>query len=182
MSPWASPIVVIKEYTPEGAPQQFCLCIDYRKLNSLLPAVTPAMDTKKGAFAFMPLQKISELFALLKGVRYVTALDLWSGYYHIKLNEESIPKSAFTTVFGKYEFLRCPFGLSQGPDFYPPYLWSLWTQQGLYSRSRPWIFGISRWHPDLQQNWQITPKNVRQSLKMFTQSWTQNQVEQMFLL
>ena len=60
----------------------------------------------------MPLPKIDELFALLKGANYFTALDLCSGYYHIKLDKESIPKSAFTTVFSKFEFLRLPFGLS----------------------------------------------------------------------
>ena len=65
----------------------------------------------------MSLPKINELFALLKGVKYFIALDLWSCYYHIKLDEESILESAFTTVFGKFEFLRLPFGLSQGPDF-----------------------------------------------------------------
>ena len=66
----------------------------------------------------MPLPKINELFALLKGTRYFTALDLQNGYYHIKLDEGSIPKSAFTTVFAKFEFLRPPFGLSQGPNFF----------------------------------------------------------------
>ena len=66
----------------------------------------------------MPLPKIYELFALLKGVKYFTALDLQRSYYHIKLDVESIPKSAFTTVFGTFEFLRLPFGLSQGPDFF----------------------------------------------------------------
>ena len=118
MSPWTSPIVVVKKHTPEGLPQQFCLCIDYRKLNSLLPAVTPATGTKKGDFTLTPLPKIDELFALLKGAKYFTTLDLCSGYYHIKVDEESIPKSAFTTVFGKFKFLRLPFGLSQGSDFF----------------------------------------------------------------
>ena len=56
--------------------------------------------------------KINELFALLKGLKYFTKLDLQSGYYHIKIDEKSIPKSAFTTVFDKIEFLRLPFGLS----------------------------------------------------------------------
>ena len=91
------------KHTHEGSPQQFSVCVDYRKLNSLLPSVTPATGTKKGAFTLMPLPKIDELFALLKGTKYFTALDLHSGYYHIKLDEESIPKSALTTVF---EFLR----------------------------------------------------------------------------
>ena len=54
---------------------------------------------------------MDELFALLKGAEYFTAVDLHSGYYHIKLDKESIPKSAFTKVFGKFEFLRIPFGL-----------------------------------------------------------------------
>ena len=84
MSPWAGPIVVLKKHTPEGAPQQFCLCIGYRKLNSLLPAVTPDTGTKKGAFALVPQPKIDELFALLKGAKYFTELDLQSGYLHIK--------------------------------------------------------------------------------------------------
>ena len=58
MSPWAIPIVIVKKHTPEGMPQQFYLCIDYRKINSLIPAVTPALGTKKGTFALMPLPKI----------------------------------------------------------------------------------------------------------------------------
>ena len=76
------------------------------------------MGTKKGAFTLTPSLKIDELFALLKGAKYFTALDLHSGNYHIKFDEESIPKSAFTTVFGKFKFLRLPFVLSQGPDFF----------------------------------------------------------------
>ena len=60
----------------------------------------------------MPLLKIDELFMLLKGAKYLTAIDIHSGYYHIKLDEESVPKSAFTMVFGKFEFFRIPSGLS----------------------------------------------------------------------
>ena len=59
----------------------------------------------------MPLPKIDELFTLLKGVVFCTALHLSNGYYHIKLGEESIPKIALMTVFGKFKFLRLPFGL-----------------------------------------------------------------------
>ena len=75
------------------------MCVNYRKLNSLLPAITPATSNKKGTLAVMPLPKIDELFALLKGVLFFTALDLRSGYYHITSDKESIPKSAFTTMF-----------------------------------------------------------------------------------
>ena len=76
------------------------------------------MDTKKGAFTPMLLPKIDRLFTLVKGAKYFTTLDPCSGYYHIKLDKVSIPKSAFTTVFGKFEFLRLLFGFSQDPDFF----------------------------------------------------------------
>ena len=95
--------------------------MDYRKLNSLLPAVTPATCTKKVTFTLIT----DVLFTLLKGAKYFTALDLHCGYYHIKLDEESIPKSAFTTVFGKFKFLRLHFGLSQGPDFFMHLIYDL---------------------------------------------------------
>ena len=53
-----------QKHTPEGVPQQFHLCIDYRRLNSLILAVTPATGTKKGTFTLMTLPKINELFPL----------------------------------------------------------------------------------------------------------------------
>ena len=80
----------------------------------------------------MPLPKIDELFAWLKGAKYFTALDLHSGYYHIKLDKESIPKSDFTTVFGKFEFWRLPFGPSQGPYIF---IWLIYDIFGLYKTS-----------------------------------------------
>ena len=73
------------------------------------------MGTKKGVFTLMPLWKINELLMLLKGAKYFLALD---GYYHIKLDEESIPKSAFNTVYGNFEFQRLPFGLFQSLNFF----------------------------------------------------------------
>ena len=76
------------------------------------------MGTTEGSIALMPLPRIGGLFIQLKGAKYFTALDLQSGCYYIKLDEESIPKSSFTTVFGKCKFLRLPFGLSQGPYFF----------------------------------------------------------------
>ena len=41
-----------------------------------------------------------------------------SGYYHTVLSEESRPKSAFVSTYGKWEFKRCPFGLAQAPAYF----------------------------------------------------------------
>ena len=181
--PQGKPLSSSKKHTPEGMPQQFCLCIDYSTLKPLLPAITPAIGTKKGAFTLMPLPKIDELFALLKAEMYFTALDLQSGYYHIKLDEESITKSAFTTVFGKFEFLRLPFVLSQGPDFFICLIYDLFGlkkmstqgQSSVYLAYLENILIYSRTEKKM-------PANARQSLQMFAESQTQNQVEQMFIL
>ena len=63
------------------------------------------------------IPKIDEMLACLCDSKFVTSLDSRSGYYHIKLCSEMRYKSAFIT-FGKYEFLRMPFGLAQGLAFF----------------------------------------------------------------
>ena len=55
------PYLSCQKHIPEGSPQQFRLCIDYRKLNSLSPSVIQATGTKEGAFALIHLPKIDEL-------------------------------------------------------------------------------------------------------------------------
>ena len=85
--PMGKPYYSCQKHTPEGSPQHFRLYVYYRMLNSLLPSVTAATGTKKGIFTLMPLPKTDELFKLLKGAKYLTALDLCSGYYHIKLDK-----------------------------------------------------------------------------------------------
>ena len=45
-------------------------------------------------------------------------MDLKAGYHYITLNEESIPKNAFTSPFGKYEYVKVPFGLAQAPTYF----------------------------------------------------------------
>ena len=111
--PMGKPYHGCQKHTPKGSPQQFRLCVDYRKWNSLLPSVTPVTGTKKGTFVLMPLPIIDEFFTLFKEARYFIAIDLLSVYYYIKLDKESIPKCPFMTVFSKFEFLRLSFGLSQ---------------------------------------------------------------------
>ena len=94
------------------------MCVDYRRLNKLQPEVTKA-DGGKGCISLIPLPKIDELYAKLKGFKVFSSLDLRSGYYHIGLTESAKPKSAFViSSLGKYQFNRVPFGLAQAPAYF----------------------------------------------------------------
>ena len=60
---------------------------------------------------------VEDIFSKLNSAQYFSAFDLHTGYYHIPLNEDSIHKTAFTSPFGKYEYLKVPFGLAQAPVY-----------------------------------------------------------------
>ena len=94
------------------------MCVDYRRINKLPPEVTKA-DGGKGCISLIPLPKIDELYAKLKGYKVFSSLDLRSGYYHIGLSDSAKPKSAFVlSSLGKYQFNRVPFGLAQAPAYF----------------------------------------------------------------
>ena len=118
VSPWASPIVVVPKRTAPGEPPKQRLCVDYRTLNSLLPPVKKAFSKAKGVLTLVPLLKIDEIYARLKGTNIYSTFDMRSGYCHMVLSEKSRPKSAFVSSFGKWEFKRCPFGLAQAPAYF----------------------------------------------------------------
>ncbi|GKA71836.1 putative reverse transcriptase domain-containing protein [Tanacetum coccineum] len=82
----------------------FQMCIDYRELNKL---------TVKNRY---PLLRIDELFDQLQGSRVYSKIDLRSSYHHLRVREEEdIPKTAFMTCYGHYEFQVMPFGLTNAP-------------------------------------------------------------------
>ena len=118
VSPWASPIVVVPKRSAPGEPPKRRLCVDYRAINSLLPPVKKAFSKAKGITTLVPLPKIDEIYACLKDSRIYSTFDMRSGYYHMVLSEESRPKSAFVSAYGKWEFKRCPFGLAQAPAYF----------------------------------------------------------------
>ena len=66
----------------------------------------------------MPLPKIDEIYATLKGSKIYSTFDMGSGYYHMVLSEESRPKTAFVSSFSKWEFQRCPSGLAQALAYF----------------------------------------------------------------
>ena len=97
-SSWPAPIIVM----PKGDGGK-CLVIDIHALNKI---------TRK----FMwPMLKVEYIFSQLNGAKNFSTLDLWAGYHHIPLDEASIPKTAFTSLFGKYKYIKVPFGLAQAP-------------------------------------------------------------------
>ena len=118
ISPWASPIVIVPKKSAPGEPPRRRMCVDYQKINKLQPEVTKA-DGGKGCISLIPLPKIDELYAKLKGYKVFSSLDLRSGYYHISLKDSAKPKSAFVlSSLGKYQFNRVPFGLAQAPAYF----------------------------------------------------------------
>ena len=118
ISPWASPVVIVPKKTVPGAPPERRMCVDFRRLNSKLPKVQNTSGGK-GCISLVPLPKIDELYAKLKGHKFFSTLDLRSGYYHIGLSDSAKPKTAFVVSgMGKYQFNRVPFGLAQAPAYF----------------------------------------------------------------
>nr|GFB47655.1 putative reverse transcriptase domain-containing protein [Tanacetum cinerariifolium] len=97
-SPWGAPVLFIKK--KDGS---FRMCIDYRELNKL---------TVKNRY---PLPRIDDLFDQLQGSSVYSKIDLRSGYHQLRVREDDIPKIAFRTRYGHYEFQVMPFDLANAP-------------------------------------------------------------------
>ncbi|GJV15973.1 putative reverse transcriptase domain-containing protein [Tanacetum coccineum] len=99
--PWGAPVLFFKKKD-----RSFRMCIDCRELNKL---------NVKNRY---PLLRIDDLFDQLQGSRFYSKIDLRSGYHQLRVREEDIPKTAFRTRYGRYEFQVMPFGLTNAPTVF----------------------------------------------------------------
>nr|GFB02048.1 retrotransposon protein, putative, Ty3-gypsy subclass [Tanacetum cinerariifolium] len=97
-SPWGAPVLFVKK--KDGS---FQMCIDYQELNKL---------TVKNRY---PVPRVDDLFDQLQGSSVYFKIDLRLGYHQLRVREEDIPKTAFRTRYGHYEFQVMPFGLTNAP-------------------------------------------------------------------
>ena len=100
-SPWGSPAIFVDK--KDGSLR---MCVDYRQLNDV---------TIKNKY---PLPRIDDLFDQLSGAKVFSKIDLRAGYYQLKIKKEDIPKTAFTTRYGLYEYTVMSFGLTNAPAFF----------------------------------------------------------------
>ncbi|KAJ9528859.1 hypothetical protein QJQ45_000103 [Haematococcus lacustris] len=97
-SPYAAPVLFVQKKSGE-----LRMCIDYRQLNKI---------TIRDQY---PLPRIDDLFDQLSGKTVFSSLDLQAGYHQIRIPAEDVPKTAFRTPMGHYQFKVLCFGLTNAP-------------------------------------------------------------------
>jgi hypothetical protein len=99
-SPWGAPVLFM-----EKKDRARRMCVNYQSLNKV---------TMKNKY---PLPRIEDLFNQMKGASVFSKINLRSGYHHLKIQESDIPKTAFRTRYGLYEYTVMSFGLTNAPAY-----------------------------------------------------------------
>jgi hypothetical protein len=100
-SPWGASVLFVQK--KDGSQR---MCVDYRSLNDV---------TVKNKYL---LPRIEDLFDQMRGARVFSKIDLRSGYHQMKIRPSDIPKTAFSTRYGLYEFTVMSFGLTNAPAYF----------------------------------------------------------------
>jgi hypothetical protein len=100
-SPWGAPVIFVSK--KDGTQR---LCVDYHALNEV---------TLKNKYL---LPRIDDLFDQLRGAYVFSKIDLWLGYHQLKVRECDIPKTAFVSRYGLYEFTVMSFGLTNASAYF----------------------------------------------------------------
>ena len=100
-SPWGAPVIFVDK--KDGNQK---MCVDFQSLNEV---------TIKNRY---PLPRIDDLFDQLKVACVFSNIDLRSGYHQLKIRNSNIPKIAFTTRYGLYEYTVMSFGLTNAPAYF----------------------------------------------------------------
>jgi hypothetical protein len=98
---WGAPVIFVPK--KDGTQR---MCVDYRSLNEV---------TIKNTY---PLRRIDDLFDQLKGACVFLKIDLRSGYHQLKIRATNIPKTAFITRYGLYEYTVMSFGLTNAHAYF----------------------------------------------------------------
>ncbi|GJS17183.1 putative reverse transcriptase domain-containing protein [Tanacetum coccineum] len=104
--PYRNEVLTIQVLFVKKKDGSFWMCIGYRELNKL---------TVKNRYS---LPRIDDLFDQLQGSSVYSKINLRSGYHQPRVQEEDIPKTAFRTCYGHYEFEVMPFGLTNAPSVF----------------------------------------------------------------
>jgi hypothetical protein len=118
-SPWGATVLFVQK--KDGSHQ---MCVDYRSLNDV---------TVKNKH---PLPHIEDLFDQMRDARIFSKIDPRSGYHQVKIRPSNIPKTAFSTRYGLYEFTVMSFGLTNAPAYFMDLknkVFMIWTDSSWFS-------------------------------------------------